>query len=98
TYLLGRFGQNTLQEGITCLLAAALTGTMVVWMWKTGRFMRRDIERQIQDASTRQSRHRLLTLPALGVFTATFLLMSREGAEAAFLLVSLVRTATQRAA
>ena len=98
TWLLSRFGENTLQEGIMCLIAAALTGTMVVWMWKTGRHMRRDIEQRIDRASTPELKGRLFTWPALGVFSAAFILIAREGAEAAFLLVSLVRTTNQSAA
>jgi high-affinity iron transporter len=98
TWLLSRFGESPLQEGVMCLIAAALTGTMVIWMWKTGRSMRRDIEQKIQTAATRTGKNRLLTWPALGVFSATFILLAREGAEAAFLLVSLVRTSSQQAA
>src|SRR5262245_61344834 len=98
TYLLSRFGENTLQEGITCLIAAALTGTMVVWMWKTGRYMRRDIEKQVDVASSADKSRRFITWPKLGVFFVAFLLIAREGAEAAFLMVSLVRTTHQEAA
>jgi high-affinity iron transporter len=97
TYLLNKFGENTLQEGIMCLVAAALTGTMVVWMWKTGRHLRKDIETRIDRASS-NTKQRLITWPALGVFLAAFFLIAREGAEAAFLLVSLVRTTNQEAA
>ncbi len=98
THLLSKFGENTLQEGVMCLIAAALTGTMVVWMWKTGRHLRRDIETQIDDASRKAEKRRFLSWPAVGVFSAAFVLIAREGAEAAFLLVSLVRTTSASAA
>lgn len=90
TYFLAEFGENTLQEGLTCIAAACLTGTMVVWMWKTGRYLRRDIEAQIDTASS-GPRRRWITWPALGVALATFVLIAREGAEAAFLLVGLAQ-------
>lgn len=90
TYFLAEFGENTLQEGITCIVAALLTGTMVVWMWKTGRYLRRDIEAQIDTASSSE-RRRGFAWPALGVFLAAFVLIAREGAEAAFLLVGLAQ-------
>lgn len=90
TWLLSQFGENTLQEGIMCILAAILTGTMVLWMWKTGRYLRRDIESQIDRAADGTERRRI-TWPAVGVFMATFVLIAREGAEAAFLLVSLAQ-------
>lgn len=90
TWFLAEFGENTLQEGITCIVAAFLTGTMVVWMWKTGRYLRRDIEAQIDTASSTE-RRRWITWPAFGVFLATFVLIAREGAESAFLLVGLAQ-------
>jgi len=97
TWLLSRFGESSLQEGVVCLIAAALTGTMVVWMWKTGKNLRRDIENQLEEASQPHDQRPSL-LAAAGVFTAAFLLIAREGAEAGLLIASLVRTTNQQAA
>jgi high-affinity iron transporter len=97
TWLLSRFGESPLQEGVVCLIAAALTGTMVVWMWKTGKNLRRDIENQLEEASRRHDRTPSFWA-AVGVFTAAFVLIAREGAEAGLLLVSLVRTSDQQSA
>jgi len=97
TWLLSRFGESSLQEGVVCLIAAALTGTMVVWMWKTGKNLRRDIENQLEEASQRHDKSPSFWA-AVGVFTAAFVLIAREGAEAGLLIVSLVRTTNQSSA
>ncbi|TPW08985.1 MAG: iron permease FTR1 [bacterium] len=97
TWLLSRFGESSLQEGVVCLVAAALTGTMVVWMWKTGKNFRGDIENRLEEASQVHDQ-KPSALAAVGVFTTAFLLIAREGAEAGLLIVSLVRTTNQQSA
>lgn len=93
-WLLSRFGESQIQEGITCIAAAFLTGTMVVWMWRTGKNLKSDIENQVEAAS-RVAEQRTTLWAATGVFLAAFLLIAREGAEAALLFAGLVSTADQ---
>ena len=83
--ILLRQGINqSMWEGILAAVAAALVGTLIVYMWRTARTMKRDIEAKLE-AATESARG----IAAFGgVFLFTLLMITREGMEAALLLIS----------
>lgn len=91
-YHYGLDPDNPLAEGTTMFVAAGLVTTLVVWMWKTGRNVRRRLENRLDalvgpaDASAGTQR------AALGVFGFTFVMMFREGIETVLFLSALSGT------
>ena len=81
-YVLGQVNQS-LWEGILGLVAAALVATFVIHVWRTAPMMKRDMEARLETASTRASS----VLSMAGVFAFTVLMVTREGMEAALLLI-----------
>lgn len=68
-------------EGAIMWVAASLIISMVVWMWKTARKIREDIEEKVERYS--------ITGQILGLFFFTFLMVLREGAETVLFLGAL---------
>src|SRR5258708_36575291 len=81
-YVLGQVNQS-LWEGILGLVAAALVATFVIHVWRTAPMMKRDMEARLETASTQASS----VLSIFGVFAFTVLMVTREGMEAALLLI-----------
>lgn len=76
-------GVNTsLWEGILGLVTVPLVLGLVVHMWRTGPTLKANMEARLSDTSARSSR-----LAALGVFTFTVLMITREGMETALMLL-----------
>ncbi|MBZ5536807.1 MAG: FTR1 family protein [Acidobacteriia bacterium] len=84
--MLLRQGVNqSLWEGILAAIAAVLVGTLILYMWRAARSMKRDIETRLEAATQSSSR-----IAAFGaVFLFTLLMITREGMEAALLLISM---------
>ncbi|MFN0116767.1 MAG: FTR1 family protein [Elusimicrobiota bacterium] len=83
--LLNRASNQALWEGLLALVAAILVGTMTIHMWKTARFIKRDIEKGLKNSTEKTG------LSAwLGVFGFTTLMITREGMETALLLNALI--------
>jgi high-affinity iron transporter len=78
-------GNKPLWEGALAAAAAVMVVTMTIYMWRTGRTMRKsigaDIERATQDKATAAA--------WWGVFVFTLLMIVREGMETALLLSTL---------
>jgi len=93
--LIYRYGldpDNPVAEGITMFVAAGLVTTLVVWMWKTGRNVKRRLEQRL-DALVGHTDTSAVTLrAALGVFGFTFVMMFREGIETVLFLSALSGT------
>ncbi len=70
-------------EGWLMLVGSGFVATMVVWMWRTGRQMKQQIESRL--AGLAQSPSRRL---ALGVFGFVFLMVFREGIETVLFLAA----------
>jgi high-affinity iron transporter len=70
-------------EGWLMLLGAAFVVTMVVWMWRTAKGLRRDIETRVETAAGRAGGTVGAWLAAL-----TFLLILREGIETVLFLAT----------
>lgn len=81
-YVLGKVNQS-LWEGILGLVAAVLVATFVIHVWRTAPMMKRDMEARIETASSQTSS----ALAIAGVFFFTVLMVTREGMEAALLLI-----------
>ena len=67
-------------EGYVLLAAAFFVGTMVIWMQRTARGMKRHIEGRLESMSSAEKS------TGLGVFLFVFLMVFREGAEMVLLL------------
>jgi high-affinity iron transporter len=77
--LLSRFQLNEdLFEGWVMLLAAFFVVTMIIFMMKTGRKLKGEIESRVDSLASRGSQ--------LGVFLFVFLMVLREGAETVLIL------------
>ena len=85
-YVLMRINQP-LWEGILGLVAAVLVATFVIQVWRTAPHIKKDMEGRLESASSKQSHG----LAVLAVFAFTVLMVTREGMEAALMLIQ-VRT------
>ena len=81
-YVLMRINQP-LWEGILGLVAAVLVATFVIQVWRTAPHIKKDMETKLESASSKQTR----TLAVLAVFGFTVLMITREGMEAALMLI-----------
>src|SRR3989454_4552196 len=78
---------QSLWEGVLGLVAAVLVASFVIHMWRTAPRMKRDMEKQLEIASSKTSRF----LAVAAVFGFTVLMVTREGMETALMLIQ-VRT------
>lgn len=81
-YFLGQINQS-LWEGILGLVAAVLVASFVVHVWRVAPTMKREMETKLESASSQTSSF----LAVAGVFIFTVLMVTREGMEAALLLI-----------
>lgn len=84
-----RFGldpESELWEGSLMLVAAALVGSLVMWMWRAGRRIRQQTEVRLE-ALLHGGKSQSGT--GIGLFTFTFLMVFREGIEAVLFLAAL---------
>ena len=72
--LLGLGLNEELYEGAVMLLAAVFVGSMLIWMWRTARRLRKEIEIKVDKITTGK-------VTAWGLSLFTFLMVFREGAE-----------------
>src|SRR5262249_11053258 len=84
--LLGERAGPPLSEGVLSLIAAALVISMVIYMLKAAKHMRRDIGAKLEAAAGRDGRGAWLA-----VFLFVILMITREGMETAFVTASLFR-------
>ena len=72
-------------EGVLGVLAAAMVATFVIQVMRAAPTMKRDMEARIESASGRSSR----PVALLSVFLFTVLMITREGMEAALMLIQI---------
>jgi len=77
-------GEKPLWEGILALAAAALVGSLLVYMKRVSFRMKSDMERRIESRARVFSQRRAFW----GVFAFTMLMMMREGLETALLVAT----------
>jgi high-affinity iron transporter len=70
-------------EGWLMLTGAVFVASMVVWMWRTGKHLKQEIETKVSGYSASPSR-----FGALGLFLFVFLMVFREGAETVLFLAA----------
>jgi high-affinity iron transporter len=83
--LLARAANQALWEGVLALVAAVLVGTLIVHMWRAGRYLKRNIEDRLELSSSRTG-----AAAFFGVFAFTLLMITREGMETALLMNALL--------
>ncbi len=81
-YLLSQ-NLSPLLEGILGVVAMALVVSFVIHVWRTAHRLRHDIETRVEVAASSTSRRRAF----IAVFLFTALMVTREGMEAAMLLI-----------
>lgn len=86
-WLLGKGANTSLWEGILGLVAVPFVLGLVVHMWRAGPGLRERMEQRLASASSRST-----GWAAVGVFTFTVLMITREGMETALMLLQ-VRSA-----
>ncbi|TET52841.1 MAG: DUF2318 domain-containing protein [Actinobacteria bacterium] len=77
--------ESELVEGIVLLVAAFFVTTMVVWMYKTGRFLKQKMEARMETIA--QSKGTIIQ--GLGIFLFTFIMVGREGIETVLMMLGL---------
>jgi len=70
-------------EGWLMLAGAIFVASMAVWMWRSGKRLKREIETRLAQLAARPSRGAVL-----GLFTFVFLMVFREGAETVLFLAA----------
>ena len=91
-YHYGLDPDNPIAEGIIMFAAAGLVASLVVWMWKTGRSVKRRLEHRL-DVLMGQTDASALTLrAAFSIFAFTFVMTFREGIETVLFLSALSGT------
>jgi FTR1 family protein len=70
-------------EGWLMLVGAVFVSSMVYWMWRTGKRLKREIESKLLGLSTAPTRRAIA-----GLFLFVFLLVFREGAETVLFLAA----------
>ena len=83
--LLARAANQALWEGVLALVAAVLVASLIVHMWRVGRYLKRDIEGKLELASAKTG-----AAAFFGVFVFTVLMITREGMETALLMNALL--------
>ncbi|MFQ6117401.1 MAG: FTR1 family protein, partial [Candidatus Bipolaricaulia bacterium] len=71
--------ENELISGYGSIAAGLLVGTMVLWMWRTGRRAGEHLRGRMEQIIDRSGRGEVAT--GLGILLLTFLMVFREGAE-----------------
>lgn len=93
--LIQRYGldpENEVLEGSVMFAAAALVGSLVVWMWRTGRSIRPRLEERLEALAGQAGTLTRGSRAALGVFAFAFLMVLREGVETVLFLAALSGT------
>jgi high-affinity iron transporter len=85
SFVLGYYLQRVNQplwEGVLALVAAVLVATFVIHIWRIAPHMKRDMEARLEQQASKNS-----AAAWLGVFGFTLLMITREGMEAALMLI-----------
>jgi len=83
--LLMRGSNQALWEAALAMVAAALVGSLVVYMWRAGKRMKREIEGRLELSASRAG-----WAAFAAVMGFTVLMIAREGMETALLMVTLL--------
>ena len=92
-YFLHRLQMNELSdayEGGLMLAGAVVVASMVVWMWKTGKRLRHEIEARLSDLDSNRT-----GFATWGLFLFVFLMVFREGVETVLFLAAVSLRTTE---
>src|SRR5439155_1300491 len=92
-YFLHRLQMNELSdayEGGLMLAGAVVVASMVVWMWKTGKRLRHEIEARLSDLDSNRT-----GFAPWGLFLFVFLMVFREGVETVLFLAAVSLRTTE---
>jgi FTR1 family protein len=81
---LGVDPENEVLEGSLMLVAAGFVGSLLLWMWRTGRTLKQRMEARLSTMTSAKS--------GLGLFVFAFLMILREGIETVLFLFALSAT------
>jgi len=81
--------ENPTIEGSLMLVAAALVSSLLLWMWRTGRSMRRRLEQRLETMVAHVGEAAIEVPAAAGIFAFAFLMVLREGVETVLFLTAL---------
>src|SRR5512136_1002418 len=87
---LGFDPENEILEGTLLAVAAALVATLVVWMWRASKGVKRDVEARLEALTGGTERRRA----GWGLMGFTFFMVLREGVEIVLFLAALSLTVT----
>ncbi len=93
--LIQRYGidpENEVLEGTVMFVAAGLVGSLVFWMWRTGRSVRQRLEGRLAALVGQGETASPGGRAAIGVIAFAFLMVLREGVETVLFLVALSGT------
>ncbi len=76
---------QSLWEGITGVVSAALVSWFVIHMWRTAPHLKKDMEHRLYEKTS----HKSLNKAFWGVFFFTLFMITREGMETALLLIQI---------
>jgi len=94
-FFVQRYGldpENPVVEGTVMFVAAGLVTSLIVWMWRTGRSVRRRLEHRLDGLVGQAATTTVKCRAALGVFAFAFFMMLREGVETVLFLAALSGT------
>jgi len=94
-FFVQRYGldpENPVVQGTVMFVAAGLVTSLIVWMWRTGRGVRRRLEHRLDTLVGEASTTAIQQRAALGVFAFAFFMVFREGVETVLFLAALSGT------
>ena len=81
---LGIEADNEYFEGIVMIVAGLMVLTMVIWMWKTGKNLKNELESKLENLSHKGSSG----ATGFGLLAFTFVMVFREGVETVLFLAA----------
>ena len=88
-HIFGLSAENEIFEGVVLITAAIMVGSLVIWMWRTARRIKREMEEKLERIVTRQPRRVLGATSSVGLLLFTFVMVFREGVETVLFLGAL---------
>ncbi|MHB1418514.1 MAG: Fe-S-containing protein [Bacillota bacterium] len=80
---LGLEADNEYFEGTVMIVPGLMVLTMVIWMWKTGKNMKKELENRLQNMSDKRG-----SATGWGLLAFTFVMVFREGVETVLFLTA----------
>ena len=85
-HMIGYNPDNEIWEGSMYLVAGIFVGTMVIWMWRTAKNMRHEMETKLEQLTISGEANKK---QGLGILLFTFFMVFREGVETVLFMAAL---------